>query len=154
MEEKEKKNEAESETPKEETKSRREFLKSAAIQGAVAALFGAVTFDSVMAKAMGRISEVQSIQEFGKETANDLHQQGFLSPDYFCQSVTCEAKSNQITCDGFKCGGAGQHFDCYINTFYCQQAFTCASFGCGPNYACQNTVGCVSGYVCNSGFTC
>ena len=38
MEEKEKKNEAGSETSKEETKSRREFLKSAAIQGAVAAV--------------------------------------------------------------------------------------------------------------------
>ena len=154
MEDKDKKNEAGSESPKEETKSRREFLRSAAIQGAVAALFGAVTFDSIMARAMGRIYDVQTIQGFGKETANDLHQQGIISPLYFCQSVTCSSQDNSITCDGFKCGGGGQHFDCYTRDFYCQQAFGCASFGCGSKYLCSNIVGCISGHSCNNGYTC
>ena len=155
MEEKEKKNEAGSETSKEETKSRREFLKSAAIQGAVAALFGAVTFDSVMARAMERVSENQSIHEIGTGAADYLHSQGVIKPmDYSCAAypfyfdcsvATHPICSGNFTCDGYNCAGGGESFWCQVN----YGEFICDVFTCNNNYECKaGAVECQYRYVC------
>ena len=153
MEEIEKKNEAGSETSKEETKSRREFLKSAAIQGAVAALFVAVTFDSVMARAMGRVSENQSIRKIGSGAADYLHSQGVLKPmDYYCGSskdFVCTTGSGPecatgFSCDGSNCAGGNETFICD----YGAAGFTCDVFTCNPQYTCANQPHCPYRFVC------
>jgi len=150
MEDKEKKNEEGSETPKEETKSRREFLRSAAIQGAVAALFGAVTFDSIMARAMERVSENQSIRKIGTGAADYLNAQGVIKPmDYYCGSnFECTNGAGPDCSSGFNCEG----YNCTGNdTFICgtvEEGFTCDVFTCNVHYYCYDKVSCPYRFVC------
>ena len=148
MEEKERKNEAGSETPKEETKSRREFLKSAAIQGAVAALFGAVTFDSVMARAMERVSEIQAVNEIGNTTAKGIKRYGAVRPLSVCSQNYISCSGGGGDCEDFDCpGGYGVHYSCYGGAqFDCGVTFNCTSFNCK-----DHTVFQCSGFQCQSG---
>ena len=153
MEEIEKKNEAGSETSKEETKSRREFLKSAAIQGAVAALFGAVTFDSVMAKAMERVGDIQNANNIGRNAVNRLDRYGMnpqstTCPTYLCTKPDYNCDGSTQTCNpvtqAFSCGGGGQLYSCYNEDFYCY-SFTCFGFSCKANgFNAGNGNGCVN----------
>ena len=137
MEEKERKNEAGSETPKEETKSRREFLRSAAIQGAVAALFGAVTFDSVMARAMGRVSEVQAMRRIGGGAVQSLI--NTVHPLACNAAFSCNA--SKVTCADYDCGSynCSSNFDC--TTWYsCTGVDKCNVFLCSngaASYTCS-----------------
>ncbi len=153
MEEIEKRNEAGSETSKEDTKSRREFLKSAAIQGAVAALFGAVTFDSMMARAMERVSEIQKINEVGGKAALKSRSLGLIQPlDYSCKIFSCVGSSpvcnSGFSCDGYNCAGGGETFGCYSSSS--TDTFDCDVFTCNIDVLCPKAgyFSCSNRYVC------
>jgi len=123
--------------------SRGQFLRSAAIKGAVTSLFGAVTLDSVMAKAMDRVEEVKAIKIVGTETADGvLH---FAVP-------TCLPGTN-FTCIDYQCTGT---FGCTVRQIYCTTWFMCsdtfnctpADFGCGlPKVGCD-----IYAFTCGSVF--
>ncbi len=119
--------------------SRRQFISDVAIKAAVAALFGAVTFDSVMARAMDRVNEMQSIRGMGDDVAKGLHRYA-INPQSICsQNYTCS--STLVTCEIFGCGGGGQHYDCYLRDLTCSQ-FTCDSFSCKAPYTDCGTFSC------------
>ena len=56
----------------------------------MAALFGAVTFDPVMAEAMKRVNEVQAMRRIGGGAADDLHAANIFPLDYKCGGGTLE----------------------------------------------------------------
>lgn len=124
--------------------SRRQFISDVAIKAAVAALFGAVTFDSVMARAMDRVNEVRSIRRVGVGAADDLHAAG-VSP-----------QCSQYVCKDYSYGGSGSTATCY-NTFDCFDTYGCTirKFDCVNTFTCESTFNCKGGdYYCDQEPSC
>jgi hypothetical protein len=122
--------------------SRREFLRSAAIKGALVTLFGAATFDSVMARAMGRVNEVQAAHRIGAGAADRLHQ----SPE-----IPVCPNGSTFKCIDYTCTG---QFDCVQRVIDCVDWFDCADiFNCTDHkFGCTGTIDCTAPHIgCEAG---
>ena len=127
--------------------SRRQFISDMAIKAAVAALFGAVAFDSVMARAMDRVNEVQAARRIGGSAAEKL---AGVVPLNECAPGTY----NQCQGTSYSCGTNGCYvFGCTIRNFDCPYNFTCGTYGtscfnCGANdFTCDENFTCQPGHV-------
>ena len=127
--------------------SRRQFISDVAIKAAVAALFGAVTFDSVMARAMDRVNEVQAAQRVGAGAADDIHRYSPMNSSC-TNNFDCTSYFGYVCSGGYSCGAAGgsNGFQCDYN-FDCQSGFSCKA-SAGSDFSCLDIFNCDQSNTC------
>ena len=137
--------------------TRREALRDAGVNAAVIALFGgAMTFEAVMAKAMGRVGEVRAIRALGAAAGDDVKPLDWCPPGYNCTTYYSCGTGSGVTVECFQdftCApDSGGTFGCTIRVFRCDNGFWCApsggTFDCKAvpaDFFCLN-----AGFVCES----
>jgi hypothetical protein len=146
--------------------SRRDVIRNSAINAAVIALFGgAMSFDSLAAKAIGRMDDIQAADRIGSKAAGKLN--GGTPASINSPMAAACAPDTTFTCGevGYECGTTGTYvFGCTVRDFDCGRKFTCGTYGgsahynCSPatNFQCDNWFWCPSAnyscsYICNPG---
>jgi len=108
---------------------RREFLRSVAVRGALAALFGGVTLDTLAQRAVNTIEERRVLINVARRAAGRRAPLGVSDPH--CHAAySCGGQGSTVTCNDHSCGSV---YGCTIRNLSCPMWFTCPTqYNCRP----------------------
>ncbi len=138
--------------PADQSMTRREAIKGTAVKAAMIALFGgAMTLDSLTAKALGRVNEVRAVRELGAGAAAQVAACGGARISGVAPLNNCAPGTlNSCTDMPYQCGTQGCYaFGCTNRTFDCPNTFSCGTYGGTSMFTCAP-----NGFICDCVYKC